>query len=55
MPLSDEVLRMLACPGCKGPLREVDGGLLCTTCGLKFPVRDGIPVLLLGDAEKTQT
>lgn len=52
MALSDQVLRLLACPGCKGALSEVDGYLLCPCCSLRFPVQDGIPVLLLSEAEK---
>jgi uncharacterized protein YbaR (Trm112 family) len=52
MPLSQEILQILACPGCNGALSEVDGYLLCPSCSLKFPVQDGIPVLLLSEAEK---
>jgi uncharacterized protein len=29
---------------------EAAGELLCTTCDRAFPVRDGIPVLLLDEA-----
>jgi uncharacterized protein YbaR (Trm112 family) len=52
MALPDEILRLLACPGCRGKLVENGSYLLCPSCALKFPVRDGIPVLLLGEAEK---
>jgi uncharacterized protein len=52
VPLSDRVLQILACPGCKGALDELDGYLLCPACALKFPLRDGVPVLLLSEAEK---
>lgn len=52
MPLSERLMEILACPACKGPLAERDGSLLCPSCSLKFPVREGIPVLLLEEAEK---
>lgn len=53
MPLHD-LLDILACPACKGALLSIDteNKLLCQPCGLKFPVREGIPVMLLEEAEK---
>ena len=51
------LLEILACPNCHAPLREdVDAGeLVCTdaACGLAYPVRDHIPVLLIDEARKT--
>ena len=48
MAFSEEVLQILACPVCSGKSKmcEVEGGLFCPACQRKFPVRDGIPVLL---------
>jgi uncharacterized protein len=45
---------LLACPRCHGPLtNHRDGHALdCTACSLRFPVRDGIPVMLLDQAER---
>jgi uncharacterized protein len=54
MALSDQVLQILACPACHGALRESDGYLHCPACSLNFPVREGIPVLLLSEAEKAK-
>jgi uncharacterized protein YbaR (Trm112 family) len=51
MSLPDNILPLLACPGCHGKLIEQGEHLLCPSCALKFPVRDGIPVLLLSEAE----
>ena len=50
--VDDELLELLACPRCKGPLERAGGGeaLVCPTCALRFPVRDGIPVLLVDEA-----
>ncbi|MCM0082809.1 Trm112 family protein [Geomonas sp. Red32] len=43
---------ILACPNCHGALAEGDGHLCCPACSLRFAVREGIPVLLPGEAEK---
>ena len=51
--LDPELLAILACPDTHhSPLTvdEAAGELLCTTCDRAFPVRDGIPVLLLDEA-----
>ena len=44
---------VLACPGPDhGAVRpdEETGEIVCSDCGLRFPVRDGIPVMLLDEA-----
>lgn len=56
MNLNPQLLEILACPACKSPL-EVDdeaSELVCTNaeCGLAYPVRDDIPVLLVDEARK---
>ncbi|MQA94153.1 MAG: Trm112 family protein [Streptosporangiales bacterium] len=53
------LLEILACPQCRSPLRleEAAERLVCTDeagqdCGLSYPIRDGIPVLLIEEASK---
>ena len=43
------IREILACPRCRGPLDDSPDGeaLACGRCHLRFPVRDGIPILLL--------
>jgi uncharacterized protein YbaR (Trm112 family) len=53
MELDKELLEILACPVCKGPLRKDESSLVCTSCRLRYPIRDGIPVLLADEAEQT--
>ncbi|HTG81091.1 MAG TPA: Trm112 family protein [Geobacteraceae bacterium] len=55
MALSKELLSILACPKCKQRVALVDDGsaLLCAACGLRYPIRDGIPVMLVDEAEET--
>lgn len=50
--LSHELLDILACPACKGELCEgsIEQNLLCRTCGLTFPVREGIPIMIVDEA-----
>ncbi|AGP57353.1 Trm112 family protein [Streptomyces rapamycinicus] len=58
MPLEAGLLEILACPACHAPLREERSPetleLVCTGegCGLAYPVRDGIPVLLVDEARR---
>jgi len=47
-----ELLEMLACPSCKGDVRLEDERIVCTKCSLRYPIKDGIPVMLIDEAEK---
>jgi hypothetical protein len=53
MKLDPSLLEILACP-CEAhaplELDEAANELLCTVCDRAFPIRDGIPVLLLDEA-----
>ena len=55
MPISADLLSILACPSPDhAPLRmetTADGEqLVCTSCLSRFPISDGIPVLLADEA-----
>jgi len=56
MQIDGWLLDILACPECHAPLRidEEASELVCTstTCGLAYPVRDDIPVLLVEEARR---
>jgi hypothetical protein len=51
--LDPRLLEILACP-CEHPapvdVDEAASTLVCRRCATSFPVRDGIPVMLLDDA-----
>ena len=51
MELVQELLDILACPACKGPLQDAGDALICQCCRLKYPIRKGIPILLVEEAE----
>ena len=48
--ISTELLEVLRCPIGKAELKEVNNFLVCTSCGVKYPVDDGIPILLVDEA-----
>lgn len=52
MALSKDLLEILACPQCKGKVVPDDhhDTLICHACKLAYPVRDGIPVMLIDEA-----
>ena len=54
MSVDPSLLEILACPNCRSELRadEAAGELVCTGCGYAYPVRDGIPTLLIDEARR---
>jgi len=46
-----ELLEILACPACKGDVKLEDNKIVCVKCGLKYPIKDGIPIMLIEEAE----
>jgi len=53
-PLDPRLLEILVCPLTKGKL-EYDrqaNELISRTAGLAYPIRDGIPVMLVDEARK---
>ena len=59
--MDSRLLEILVCPICKGPLRHERGGvaadgtplegeLICRPDRLAYPIRDGIPVMLVEEA-----
>ena len=52
--VSPELLKILVCPEDKGPLELVEGGkfLLNPRNGYKYPIRSGIPVMLIEEGKK---
>jgi len=53
MPLAPELLEILVCPKCKGDLeyRLEPESLVCHACRLVYPVEDGIPIMLIDEAQ----
>ncbi len=60
--LDPKLLEIIVCPDCRGdltvqPVAAESGSaagieLVCQSCGLAYPVRDDIPVLLVDEARR---
>ncbi|MBO9385694.1 MAG: Trm112 family protein [Thermomicrobium sp.] len=49
--MDPELLEILACPACHGELVPANDRLICRTCQRRYPIEDGIPILLVEEAE----
>ena len=52
--INQDLLDILACPACKGPvqLNDEGNGLTCGQCRLLYEIVDDIPVMLVDKARK---
>lgn len=53
MAINDELLKILACPKCKGEVKltEAKDGLTCDACKLLYEIREDIPIMLIDQAK----
>ncbi len=51
--IKKELLDILACPKCKGPVKltEKKDGLICAPCKLVYEIKDDIPIMLIDEAK----
>lgn len=51
--LNKDLLDILVCPKCKGPvaMKESGDGLVCHACRLEYEIRDEIPIMLVDEAK----
>ena len=52
MAIPEELMAILVCPECKGPLEDRGDTLWCAQCRLEYPVREGIPIMLPEEARR---
>lgn len=50
--IDEELLAILACPACKTDVKLEKGKIVCSKCGRKYPIKDGIPIMLIDEAGK---
>jgi uncharacterized protein YbaR (Trm112 family) len=52
--IDDKLLDILVCPACRTKVVREGDRLVCQnpSCGLRYPIRDDIPVMLIEEAEK---
>jgi len=51
--IDKELLDILACPKCKAGVGLEGEKIICENpeCGLKYPIKDDIPIMLIDEAE----
>jgi len=49
--IDKELLEILACPACKGDVELQGDKIVCKKCKKKYPIKNGIPVMLIDEAE----
>ena len=52
--LDERLLEILVCPSCHGKVEHKERRhlVICADCGLRYPVRDGIPVMIVAEATR---
>ena len=52
MQLDERLLDILVCPACRGDVEHKERRhlIVCHGCGRRYPVREGIPVMLVEEA-----
>ena len=52
MAVDKFLIDLLVCPACRSDIEYKDrrNVIICTGCGLHYPVRDNIPVMLVDEA-----
>lgn len=49
--IAEDLLEILACPACRGEIKLAGNRLVCQHCGRRYPIEDGIPIMLIERAE----
>jgi uncharacterized protein len=53
MSVDRRLLEILRCPSCKGEFQPPgEDEMVCSSCGLRYPIRNGVPVLLVDEATR---
>jgi uncharacterized protein len=50
--VDQRLLDLMACPACHGAVHQDGERIVCDDCGRRYPVRDGIPIMLVEEAEE---
>jgi uncharacterized protein YbaR (Trm112 family) len=54
--IDERLLRILVCPACQDqpPVKLCGEKLVCIECGRAYPIKDGIPIMLVETASKEE-
>lgn len=50
--MDKKLFEILVCPVCRAEVILKDEKIVCVECGLKYSIKDGIPVMLVDEAQK---
>ena len=50
--MDKELLEILARPAWKAEVQLKDEKIVCVKCQRKYPIKDGIPIMLIEEAER---
>lgn len=50
--IDQELIDILVCPACKADVELIGEKIVCKKCKKKYPVRNGVPVMLIDEAEQ---
>jgi len=51
--IDKDLLNLLICPACRGAVELSEEKIVCTQCGRKYPIKDGVPIMLVSEAEES--
>lgn len=52
--IDPKLVDLLACPACKTEVALQGDRLVCVRCGRRYPIREGIPIMLVEEAEQPE-
>ena len=52
--IDKELLKILACPACKAGVKLEEEKIACAKCNRRYPIKDGIPIMLIDEAEEAE-
>ncbi len=48
--IDKRLLEILACPDCLGAVHQDGEWIVCEKCGRRYPIRDGLPIMLVEES-----
>jgi len=49
--MDEKLIKALACPACKGDVKVEEKEVICLKCNKRYPIENGVPVLLVSRAK----
>jgi uncharacterized protein len=50
--INKQLLEILVCPACQGDVELRDERIVCRQCRRRYPIQEGIPIMIIDEAEK---